>query len=503
MLSRDPGYADTPTGNVKARPKSKKGKATIILQARLAVPRPSSAASAKKRMAPRSQLRARADSSSAKRAIGCLQPSTRVRACGEHSSGDQATTTLPPDVVMPDSSAPPSAERAKVELQPDLGLRACSDLSSDDQATTYVTPSGVVPDSSDLSSAKRAGMTLSPCAPTRACPDLSSEANASVGLSHKTGMPSLSDLCQLIREAHRRRQDFHRPEKSMTLVIKSIERRYLGALKLKGAGDQAIVVTQGIPFAAPDLSSDEGQSPRDHHPLSADIAISQGARGHSQNAHRRCLAATPDLSSDEGQWPFDDQQIDADIALNAELGEDQSARDVPPTGVDPKLALYVQPLVEVRAALSAQRKEAERKCRKLAKQLPVWPWVGAVYGFGDLGLAQIVGECGDLGNYSNPAKLWKRMGLHVVDGKAARKSKAKGEIMGYSPARRAIMFCIGESLLKKQNAYRDLYLARKTVEAQKVPEGSKMLWHRRAQRYVEKRLLRDLWRAWRDAGAKS
>lgn len=59
------------------------------------------------------------------------------------------------------------------------------------------------------------------------------------------------------------------------------------------------------------------------------------------------------------------------------------------------------------------------------------------------------------------------------------------------------MFVIGEALIKKQNRYRALYLERKVIEEQKAPSGSKLLWHRRAHRYMEKRLLRDLWSAWR------
>jgi hypothetical protein len=50
--------------------------------------------------------------------------------------------------------------------------------------------------------------------------------------------------------------------------------------------------------------------------------------------------------------------------------------------------------------------------------------------------------------------------------------------------------------------YRQLYLARKALEQEKVPEGPRMLWHRRASRYMAKRFLRDLWVAWRDTMPK-
>lgn len=158
-----------------------------------------------------------------------------------------------------------------------------------------------------------------------------------------------------------------------------------------------------------------------------------------------------------------------------------------------------EPLVLARAVIKPCRMRSERECQRLAKRLPVWPWVEAINGFGALGLAQIIGETGDLSLYSNPAKVWKRMGLAVFNGKSQRRVAGAGAIeQGYSPVRRSIMFCIGDSLLKKQNPYRELYLARKVLEQSKLPDGTKMHWHRRAQRYVEKRLLRDLWRAWRD-----
>ena len=137
----------------------------------------------------------------------------------------------------------------------------------------------------------------------------------------------------------------------------------------------------------------------------------------------------------------------------------------------------------------------------LARELPVWPWAEAVQGFAALGLAQIVGECGDLANYANPAKLWKRMGVGLVAGERQRKvaDKELAIAMGYNPARRAVLFVIGRSLVMgNQDGYKTLYDTRKAMELKRDPEMSKGHADRRAQRYMEKRLLRDLWRAWRD-----
>jgi hypothetical protein len=79
------------------------------------------------------------------------------------------------------------------------------------------------------------------------------------------------------------------------------------------------------------------------------------------------------------------------------------------------------------------------------------------------------------------------------------------------------MFVIGDNLVKGKSAYRAVYDERKVYERQKAQaEGLKVApsakipkekhaeyrseghSHLRAKRYMEKRLLRDLWRAWRD-----
>jgi len=69
---------------------------------------------------------------------------------------------------------------------------------------------------------------------------------------------------------------------------------------------------------------------------------------------------------------------------------------------------------------------------------------------------------------------------------------------GYSPKRRSRMWNIGDALIKgnADGIYRATYLKRKEYELARNPEMPKIHAHRRAQRYMEKRLLRDLWRAW-------
>jgi hypothetical protein len=166
-------------------------------------------------------------------------------------------------------------------------------------------------------------------------------------------------------------------------------------------------------------------------------------------------------------------------------------------------------LLAARETLRAARKERERKLVKLAKSLPVWSeWAEGIRGLGALGLGQIVGECGDLNNYSTPAKLWKRMGLAVMpDGTRQRRVKDQdAEIHGYSPRRRAVMAVIGISMVMQKGDYYELYINRKEYEEIEALVGGieRTPKHidNRARRYMQKRILRDLWRAWRRQSAE-
>lgn len=101
---------------------------------------------------------------------------------------------------------------------------------------------------------------------------------------------------------------------------------------------------------------------------------------------------------------------------------------------------------------------------KLAKQLPVAPWVlqPEQRGFGLLGLAITIGETGDLAKYANPGKVWRRMGCApwTYDGQtlmgATWRFGKEGSLpaeewhqFGYSPRRRSIAFIFGECLIKQ------------------------------------------------------
>lgn len=183
------------------------------------------------------------------------------------------------------------------------------------------------------------------------------------------------------------------------------------------------------------------------------------------------------------------------------------------------------------ARAKEQRLGPETAMRDLARQFPVFEsFVKPTCGFGEIGLAMIVGEAGDLANYANPDKLKRRMGLAPFNGRAGSTwarcgglKKSEWTVFGYSRRRRSVMFVIVDSLLKHKakNRYGELYrawaaheLAKAKTAGLKVRAGKKgdpnddiahgFITKKHIQRRVERRiaqqLLIDLWRAWMGQG---
>jgi hypothetical protein len=175
-------------------------------------------------------------------------------------------------------------------------------------------------------------------------------------------------------------------------------------------------------------------------------------------------------------------------------------------------------IVETKKSLKSfadLRKIIENQMVSYVQQLPIIDWWNAEKGRSYLGLAVIIGETGNLSNYANPAKLWKRMGVAVMDGtrQGGLPKNAPKELWmehGKSPRRRSVLWTIGDCLLKTNGAdgrYKKLYDEQKIrylarFKKEWLAEGNKATTykpghaHNCAQRYMEKRVLRDLWNAW-------
>lgn len=200
------------------------------------------------------------------------------------------------------------------------------------------------------------------------------------------------------------------------------------------------------------------------------------------------------------------------------------------------------PLEKARAAV-------EKDMVKIARTLPIFPWAKDVKGFGDLALAAILGETGDLSEYDNPSKVWKRLGLAPYAGKAGSTWKMVGGLgadewteFGYAPKRRAVVYAdVQTPLIKHQwraekddvpahaigpygehyGRYKtylieknlaggfadraeeicDGYARRKKTAPKENAEGRLTAAHinNMALRYMVKKLISDLWSEWRRA----
>lgn len=167
------------------------------------------------------------------------------------------------------------------------------------------------------------------------------------------------------------------------------------------------------------------------------------------------------------------------------------------------------------------RKPAEkvmREAEKLVRLLPGSGFVAATRGLGAASVAKVVGVTGPLHNYRAPAKLWKRLGLGLVDEGAGKGPCRQGKrtdldlalLHGYSPARRSISWNLYDSMFKNQSPeWRAIYDRKKAEYLTRAEAGETdarghkrtRLWaEKAARRYTEKRVILHLWRAWmRDA----
>lgn len=162
---------------------------------------------------------------------------------------------------------------------------------------------------------------------------------------------------------------------------------------------------------------------------------------------------------------------------------------------------FIIAMYRARTGIDKYRDRLEKKMCPLAESLPTWEFWKDIKGLSSLGLAIVIGEAGNLSDYANPGKLWMRLGLAPHDCYLMTTNEGK-EIAAIPKRRRSAIWTVGDSLIKgnRNNGetleYATLYNIRKAYEHERNPELTKMHAHRRAQRYMEKRLIRNLWQAW-------
>jgi hypothetical protein len=193
----------------------------------------------------------------------------------------------------------------------------------------------------------------------------------------------------------------------------------------------------------------------------------------------------------------------------------------------------IKPYLMAAAPLEEAAETYAKRLEKLAKQLPVFAWVQSVKGLGTVSFATIVGEAGDIGTYRGPEGLWKRMGLAVIGGKAQGRPGAGATsedwiAHGYSGERRSVAWNARNGLIlgmgrwrpafgedvdanPELTPYQRLFAKRARLECEKLgkpvteaktgKESYSAHAIARAMRFVEKRMLKELYLNWRRASA--
>lgn len=148
-----------------------------------------------------------------------------------------------------------------------------------------------------------------------------------------------------------------------------------------------------------------------------------------------------------------------------------------------------------------------------AKQLPVASWVDHPdrRGIGIGIVATIIGEAGDLFNYPNPAKLWRRLfgapfekngEVHMPScwrgGTKTKLSSAEWEEVGYNPRRNATMYQLRENIVMQNGSgpYRRRYDYAKARAKEVHPDWTDGHCHAHGQLLAAKLVVKDLWIAW-------
>lgn len=203
-------------------------------------------------------------------------------------------------------------------------------------------------------------------------------------------------------------------------------------------------------------------------------------------------------------------KAEADVLYTALVKSEPHALFMPGT-------VHTGAFFQAREVFATQRAATEKLLEREAKTLPLAAYVAGIRGFGIASLAALIGETGDLRNYSTHSKLWKRLGLAVIDGGRQRRIAGDAAIAhGYCAERRSVMWNIGQCVLKSQSVrvdketgevlreagtYRRIYDARKAYEAGRTETAAHA--HNRATRYMEKAIVRDLWAAARAIGGEA
>lgn len=103
----------------------------------------------------------------------------------------------------------------------------------------------------------------------------------------------------------------------------------------------------------------------------------------------------------------------------------------------------------------------------------------------------------DIERCNTVSGLWRYAGLAVINGE--RERPVKGEKLHYNKRMKALLFNIGEQMLKARSPYAVIYYEWKEYYTENKPDWTQMRRHLAAFRKMNKVFLEHLWRRWRIA----
>jgi hypothetical protein len=107
--------------------------------------------------------------------------------------------------------------------------------------------------------------------------------------------------------------------------------------------------------------------------------------------------------------------------------------------------------------LIAYEHALDNSIKRLVKHEPMWTgFLEGVKGCGPIIGGRLIGEIGDITRFPNPSKLWAYCGLHVKNGRAAK--RVKGEKANWHAGLKSLLLEIfTSSVLKARGEYAELY----------------------------------------------
>lgn len=138
---------------------------------------------------------------------------------------------------------------------------------------------------------------------------------------------------------------------------------------------------------------------------------------------------------------------------------------------------------------------AKHQLERIAKKHFMSDWVQLQPGIGLYGFALLLGSVGSLDRFSSYAKLWRYLGLDVVNGRKV--SLKKGVKASFSTRGRMTCYQISTSIVRLgKGHWRELYDRKKAEYGETRPDWTPAHRHNAAQHYAVKMLIRAMWREW-------